>query len=258
MIDRLRQTAELHQVIIDGAQLTCRSWGHGRPLVLLHGSAGNWGHWVRNIDHLSGSRRVIVPDLPGFGDSNTFAGTSLSQLVDALAGMVNAVVGDDQMDLAGMSFGGIVAGHLAARCTGQVDRVVLVSVGGIGMTARVTPSPDPDPRAQLARFMFADPTTADDTALAIHIDGIGRATFRTGGLPASTALVDVLPAITAEIDAVYSTLDAFFDGDPTEPIGLLQRVRPDVRGHVIPDSGHWIPYEKADQLNALMSEVLTP
>ena len=40
------------------------------PLLLLHGGSGSWTHWLRNIDALVASgRRVLVPDLPGFGDS---------------------------------------------------------------------------------------------------------------------------------------------------------------------------------------------
>lgn len=42
-----------------------REWGQGPPMVLLH--------WVHNIGHWSQHFRVIVPDLPGFGDSQDFA-----------------------------------------------------------------------------------------------------------------------------------------------------------------------------------------
>lgn len=48
-----------------GVVVHWREWGQGPPLVLLH--------WVHNIGHWSQHFRVIVPDLPGFGDSQDFA-----------------------------------------------------------------------------------------------------------------------------------------------------------------------------------------
>ncbi|MDQ2939344.1 MAG: alpha/beta fold hydrolase, partial [Actinomycetota bacterium] len=43
--------------------------GDGPPVVLLHGLGGCWENWLENIPQLARSRRVIAPDLPGFGDS---------------------------------------------------------------------------------------------------------------------------------------------------------------------------------------------
>lgn len=44
--------------------------GKGKPLLLLHGGHGGWVHWIDNIHALAGARRVIAPDLPGFGLSD--------------------------------------------------------------------------------------------------------------------------------------------------------------------------------------------
>ena len=43
--------------------------GDGPPLVLFHGSPGSAGDFVRLLPDLSAARRLIVPDLPGFGAS---------------------------------------------------------------------------------------------------------------------------------------------------------------------------------------------
>ena len=45
--------------------------GRAAPVVVLfHGGAGSWRHWVRNIPVLAARYRVLVPDLPGLGDSD--------------------------------------------------------------------------------------------------------------------------------------------------------------------------------------------
>ena len=56
------------------------------PLVLLHGFAGNRNHWVRVTRQLGTSHRILIPDLPGFGDSSTVADDSNSAWMSNLLG----------------------------------------------------------------------------------------------------------------------------------------------------------------------------
>jgi 2-hydroxy-6-oxonona-2,4-dienedioate hydrolase len=51
--------------------LVWRIWGRGDPLVLLHGGTGSWLHWIRNVEDLARDFAVIVPDIPGSGESAT-------------------------------------------------------------------------------------------------------------------------------------------------------------------------------------------
>ena len=50
-----------------------REFGAGEPLVLMHGGAGSWQHWVRNVDALASAFRVIAIDQPSYGDSTAVA-----------------------------------------------------------------------------------------------------------------------------------------------------------------------------------------
>jgi len=52
-------------------EVVWRIWGSGDPLVLLHGGTGSWLHWVRNIEDLSQDFMLLVPDLPGSGESSS-------------------------------------------------------------------------------------------------------------------------------------------------------------------------------------------
>ncbi|MDB5870353.1 MAG: alpha/beta hydrolase fold protein, partial [Polaromonas sp.] len=105
------------------------------PLVLLHGGSGSWTHWLRNIAALVASGRwVLAPDLPGFGDSAApLHGVDADALPELLEQGLAQLVGDEACDLAGFSFGGMVAGLMAAQFAHRVARLVLVGVPGLGI-----------------------------------------------------------------------------------------------------------------------------
>ncbi|MBD9433559.1 hypothetical protein IB257_26775 [Achromobacter sp. ACM03] len=75
-----------------------REFGSGAPLVLLHGGHGSWLHWVRNIEALSQDHTLLIPDMPGYGDSGdppSRAGEQerLMQIVDALIASLDQLLG---------------------------------------------------------------------------------------------------------------------------------------------------------------------
>ena len=57
------------QVQIDNIKMAYTDTGAGRPVVLIHGYPFNRSLWNEQIAALSGSFRVIAPDLRGFGES---------------------------------------------------------------------------------------------------------------------------------------------------------------------------------------------
>lgn len=263
---RLEETATQFEVDArtgDGAAVICRSWGSGPPVVLVHGGIGSWKHWVRNIEPLSNTYRVVALDLPGSGDSVSPADlTDVDALIVAVAAVVDAVAGDGAARLLGFSFGGIVAG-LAARGSRSVDRLVTIGAGGLGMNARVADATAPRPadqvegaRYDLARFMLSDPSAADDLAVEIYLSNVAHSRFHYGSAPASTLLLEALPAIGAPVFVGYSERDPFSNSDPQEAIDRILAARPDVSSHVIPSAGHWSPFEAADHVNAWLLSVL--
>ena len=103
--------------------------------MLLHGDAGSWTHWIRNVPVLAQRFRVLVPDLPGYGGSATpdepATPESLAALLaKGLAALPNA---PRVYHLAGFSFGGIIAGHLAALDAVRVEQLILMGAGGLGL-----------------------------------------------------------------------------------------------------------------------------
>ena len=107
---RVLAQATRHATPCGDGQLVWHTWGHagGEPLVLLHGGSGSWTHWIRNVEALAAAgRRVVVPDLPGFGDSaRPPGGQDADAVAPVLADGIRQMAGDAPVDIAGFSFGG--------------------------------------------------------------------------------------------------------------------------------------------------------
>uniref|UniRef100_A0ACD5WUI7 Uncharacterized protein n=1 Tax=Avena sativa TaxID=4498 RepID=A0ACD5WUI7_AVESA len=125
-------------VQLDGGATTVHCWrfppgtGSDLPvLVLLHGFGppATW-QWRRQVGPLSRRFRLLVPDLLFFGGSRAddSARTEAHQ-AEAVAKLVGAVVpGGARVSVAGTSYGGFVAYHVARLLgAGAVERVVIAS-----------------------------------------------------------------------------------------------------------------------------------
>ncbi len=96
--------------------------GDGPDLVLLHGWGLHAGVWDGVREPLGRRFRVHALDLPGHGHSRTIAFGDLDSVCDAVeAAMPREAI------VCGWSMGGLIAQHLAARGTGRVRALALVS-----------------------------------------------------------------------------------------------------------------------------------
>jgi pimeloyl-ACP methyl ester carboxylesterase len=103
------------------------------PLVLLHGGAGGGANWFAVLDAYARRRRVLAPDMPGFGLSSAIPhGRSLGRRAARRLASWLRGIGVRRFALAGTSFGGLVAAHLAARRDLRVTRLVLIDSAGLG------------------------------------------------------------------------------------------------------------------------------
>jgi 3-oxoadipate enol-lactonase len=97
--------------------------GSGSSVVLLHSGVADRRMWQATAVRLRAARRVVRPDLRGFGDSPLPAEAfGFSEDVVALLDHL----GVERTSLVGSSFGGLVALDLAARWPDRVASLVLL------------------------------------------------------------------------------------------------------------------------------------
>lgn len=254
----------------DAGSLVWRIWGEGPPLVLLHGASGSWTHWIRNVPALAARFRVLVPDMPGFGDSDAppepHTAGGLAELVASWLDVV--LPPPTEIDLAGFSFGGIIGGLVAARLKGRIRTLVLLGAGGLALPRaatrpllRIQPGMTDDESRQVHRenlrtLMIASADKVDDLAISLQIDNLRRTRFKSGDIPQSDTLLKALPAIHARIAGIWGGHDAFAGSNLEECRLILARAQRDLDFRVIEGAGHWTPYEAADQVNAILCDML--
>jgi 2-hydroxy-6-oxonona-2,4-dienedioate hydrolase len=247
-----------------------RTWGQGPPLLLLHGASGSWTHWIHNVVPLAARFRVLVPDMPGFGDSDAPAephtADRLADLVIAALDMI--VPPPTRLDIAGFSFGGIIGGLVAARLGARVATLVVLGAGGLGLgpsptppLLRLEPAMPPERvrevhRENLRRLMLAGQDKADELAVSLQMDNLRRARFKSGAIPQSDVLRRALPRVQARVAGIWGGRDAFTGRRLDEVKRALGSSRPPVDLRVIEGAGHWVPYEAPDRVNAVLVDLL--
>ncbi|WP_420112449.1 alpha/beta fold hydrolase [Pseudactinotalea sp.] len=101
--------------------------GEGPPLLLIHAISAGAGMWSAQVDRFSRDYRVIVLDARGVGRSSSIRGWKRirEQITEDIPRLLSHL-GEESATICGVSFGGVIAQHLAARHPQLVDRLVVV------------------------------------------------------------------------------------------------------------------------------------
>jgi pimeloyl-ACP methyl ester carboxylesterase len=136
----------------DGFRIRYMAAGEGTVLAHLHGAGGL--RLTRAHELLSRRYRVVVFEMPGFGQSAENARTqSVSELGDTMAAAVNGL-GAERCNLLATSFGARVALWMALRHPERVQALVLEGPAAIRPAGHRPPSGTPE---EIARLIFAHP-----------------------------------------------------------------------------------------------------
>jgi len=184
---------ELH-----GQPLSYADVGAGPAVLFVHGLLGSHRHWTQLMHTLAAERRLIAPDLFGHGASAKPVGdyslgshaATLRDLLDRLA--------VDRVTLVGHSLGGGIAMQFSYLFPERVDRLVLVSSGGLGRELSLLLRAAALPGAELVLPVIASPWLHRRTTAVAG--GLGRLGLDRLGIRPSADLTEAWRAL-GELDA---------------------------------------------------------
>jgi len=112
---------------INGHDVHYYTAGQGEPLVVIHGGLGDARTWLNNVNRLADNYTVYVPDLPGFGESQSLDSDHNIPAFTEFMYDFTGNLGLDRFNLMGHSIGGGVALNYALKFPGKVKKLVLIS-----------------------------------------------------------------------------------------------------------------------------------
>jgi len=271
-LDQIQCQASRHETPCGQGRMVWHLWdrsgGTAPVVVLFHGGAGSWRHWIRTIPALVPFYRVLVPDLPGLGESGE---PPVDGDADAIAAIVadgiDAIIGvGTSYDVAGFSFGGTMAACVGALRGRRVRSVTIIGSSGVGPPGSMVTlekvrhlegqARRDTHRINLSRLMIADPEKIDDLALAIQDWNTVRSRLRTPALSRSGAIMRAIDRLQSPLNGLWGEFDAPANPRGPERAATLRAHRPEADIRVIPGTGHWAAYESADTVNAILQEML--
>jgi pimeloyl-ACP methyl ester carboxylesterase len=107
-----------HTIQYQSANIYYRTIGKGKPVVLLHGFGEDGDIWNKQIDFLKDRFALIIPDLPGSGQSDMIADMSIEGMADAIKEIINIELQQRSLkaiSLIGHSMGGYITLAVAEK-----------------------------------------------------------------------------------------------------------------------------------------------
>jgi 3-oxoadipate enol-lactonase len=257
---------------VDGVRLHYADAGRGEPaLVLLHAYPLHSGMWAPQLEHLSAERRVVAPDLLGFGGTDapdSMYRYTMAGYADLVAGLLDHL-GIRRVVLGGLSMGGYV---VLAFLREHGDRVAGLILADTRVTADTTEAFErrTDQQDQVARVgtealietllegLLSEHTRTNRPELVEHVRRL-MANPAAGFIGALEAMKH-RPDATEELAKIsVPTLIVVGEDDSLSPPDVARAMQdriPDAEVAVLPRAGHLSNVEAADEFNAAVAGFL--
>jgi pimeloyl-ACP methyl ester carboxylesterase len=238
-------------VTIKDCRIRLMRGGCGHPVLFLHGGGGV-PSWLPFLARLAAKFDVIVPEHPGFGQSETPIWLdSVSDLANFYLDFLDAL-DLRRVHLVGHSLGGWIAADLAVRNAGRLASLALVSSGGIRVAGVEQVDTFLSNDEQRVRDLFHDQRLADEALARARRPEFEDALLKNRATTARLVwqprshdpqLQKWLHRIHVPTLLIWGDHDRLF---PTEYAFAYERLIPGSRAVIIADCGHLPHVEKAD------------
>jgi pimeloyl-ACP methyl ester carboxylesterase len=261
----------------DGARLYVISRGAGRPIVMVHGVSLSSRVWAKQFDALPAAGfRAVAFDVRGHGASTVgTTGHSLPNLADDLDAVLEALDLHDAV-LVGHSMGGMAVQAFAIRhpealrdrvcgivLLSTSSRMIMSDLGVLRGAAERVVGFAPDVAAVMrrrnlglliARVGFGDaPAPSHVEATRQMLAECTRDTIRGAGAGIVTLdLAEDLPRVKVPTLVVVGTADAL---TPARDARAIAAAIPDAELVEMPGAGHMLMFERAEELDALVTAI---
>ena len=281
-------TASQHMVQANGLRFRTMVDGppSGEMAILLHGFPEGAESWTKQVDALAKVGVLAVAlDLRGYGLTDapsTADDYAIVHLVDDVAAVIKAF-GRDAARVAGHDWGAVVAWFFASRHPEMTKSLTVLSVGHPAVVAEaIRQDEDQEKRSDYIRLFViegkAERVLSEDdfrrlremfgTSVGVtgehFIRSIGRPGRLTAGLNyyrANFADPRLWWTLSNEVKVEAPTIMLWGDQDPF--LGRWQaehtkdRMHGEYRLDVLEGAGHWLQFERADEVSRALIEAAT-
>lgn len=241
----------------------------GFPALCLHGIGGNTENFRALVDGLSGERRIIAWNMPGFGGSLPLAETTFESLSAALARFMDELA-IERAHIVGHSIGGMIAQDFALRQPERAVSLTLIgttpSFGGRDETfkdeflaSRLKPLDEGKTMAELARAFVPEIVgpIASREAIASAVRSMEQ-------VPADSyrAIIGCLVTFNRRDEQEQLTMPCCLiagSHDQAAPARTMEKMAAKLRQaeyHLIEGAGHMIQMEAPDACNRIIRQFL--
>ena len=273
---------------INGRGTYCRVIGSGEPLVIVHGGPGMAHDYLfKPFSRLAAKHRLVFYDQMGNGLSDGFRENEkagVDGLVEELEG-VRKAFGLGAIDLAGQSWGAVIAVHYAAKYPQNVKKLLLLEPAPgsseylPAFQKTILDRLGPEDRQQLAA-LSQDPSLATDPALflkwmnlrfkAYYFDPARQDldklayfdTARVRKFFASSAmfgpylmdfdLYGMMKGIACPVLVIHGDRDPI----PTASVERMVQSLPNAELRIVKDCGHFVHVEKPEEYFPVIEQFL--
>lgn len=208
------------RVVLHGHELSYVDSGSGPVVLFIHGILGSQRQWAHLVDQMDEDHRVLVPDLFGHGESAKPLGDySLSSHAATMRDLLDHL-GVERVTLVGHSLGGGIAMQFFYLFPERVERLVLVSSGGLGREVNLILRAATLPGAEQVLSVVASvPVTS-------RLRAVGRGAEKVGWRPG------------ADVGAIWRGFSSLSDRESRRAFLATTRAVIDVGGQSISAHDH--------------------